>query len=72
MSTKTKFNVIYCKHMFHSHSILKPTFHLPLLSYRTLQPQMNPNECVKCVCVKIWHVFHIRDRKYRSEINFCV
>ena len=76
MSTKTKFNVIYCNHMFHSHSILKSTFpnpfYLPLLSYRTLQPQINPNECVQCVCVKIWRVFHICDRKYRFEINFSV
>ena len=29
MSTKTKFNVIYCSHMFHSHSILKSTFPTP-------------------------------------------
>ena len=48
--------------MFHSHSILKSTFrpnpfYLPLLSYRYLQPQMNPNECV--LCVKIWHLFLI-------------
>ena len=54
MSTKTKFNVIYCNNMFHSHSILsqpsQPLF-LPLLIYRTLQPQMNPNECVLFVCV---------------------
>ena len=26
MSTKTKLNLIYCNHMFHSHSILNPTF----------------------------------------------
>ena len=26
MSTKTKFNLIYCNHKFHSHSILKSTF----------------------------------------------
>ena len=24
------------------------------------------------MCVKIWRVFHICDRKYRFEINFCV
>ena len=29
MSTKTKFNVICCNHMFHSHSILKSTFPTP-------------------------------------------
>ena len=29
MSTKTKLNVIYCKYMFHSHSILKSTFPTP-------------------------------------------
>ena len=29
MSTKTKFNVIYCNNMFHSHSILKSTFPTP-------------------------------------------
>ena len=33
---------------------------------------MNPNECVLCVCVKIWHLLHICDRKYRFEINFYV
>ena len=61
MYTKTKFNVIYCNHMFYSYSILKSLshpnfFYLPLLSYITLQPQINPNECVY---VKIWRVFHI-------------
>ena len=71
ISTKTKFNVIYCNHMFHSHPILKDLsnpFYLPLLSYRTLQPQMN----VCCVRVYIWRDFHICDRKYRFESNFCV
>ena len=29
MSTKTKFNVIYYNHLFHSHSILKSTFQTP-------------------------------------------
>ena len=24
------------------------------------------------VCVKIWNLFHICDRKYRFEINFCL
>ena len=71
MSTKTKFNVIYCNHMFHSHSFLSLPSQ-PLLSYRTLQPQMNPNECVLCVYVKMWHLFHIHDRKYRFEINLCL
>ena len=33
MSTKTKFNVIYCNHMFHSHSILKSTFPTPSFTY---------------------------------------
>ena len=71
MSTITKFNIFYCNHMFHSHSILLGLPSQPLLpsslSYITLQSQMNPNECV---CVKIWRVFHIQDRKYRFEINF--
>ena len=68
---KNKFNLINCNHMYHSHSLPNP-FYLPLLSCRILQPLMNPNECVLCVCVKIWHLFHICDRKYRFEINFCV
>ena len=25
--------------------------------------------CVVCVCVKIWHLFHIRDRRYSSKLN---
>ena len=62
--------------MFHSHSILKSNFpnpfYLPLLGYRTLQPQMNPNECVLCVCKDLVSLFHISDRKYRFEIDFCV
>jgi hypothetical protein len=62
MSTKTNFNL-----MFHSHPILNFTFPTP--STFPLQRQMNPNECV---CVKIWHLFHIRDKKYRFEINFYV
>ena len=28
-STKTKLNLIYCNHMFQSHSILNPTFPTP-------------------------------------------
>ena len=27
---------------------------------------------VCCVCVQIWHLFHVHDKKYRVEINFCV
>ena len=30
MSTKTKLNLIYCNHMFHSHSILNPFLPSPL------------------------------------------
>ena len=51
MSTKTKFNVIYCNHMFHSHSILKSTF--PNSS--TFPPQAtelyNPKWTLMSVCV---------------------
>ena len=45
-------------------------FHQRHISYRTLQPEMNSNECV--LCVKICHLFHIRYRKYRFEIDFYV
>ena len=75
MSTKTKFNVIYSNHMFHFNTFLsqpsQPLLPSPL-KLRTLQLQMNPKECVQCVCVKIWRVLHICDREYRFEINFCV
>ena len=59
MSAKTKFNQI------------KPLLPSPL----KLQNFTTPNESlmnVCCVCVYIWHLFHIRDRRYRFEINFCV
>ena len=72
MSTKTKFNLILCNHMFHSHSILNPTFPTPSTfpSYAKELPQMNPHECV--LCVNIWREFHICDRMYRFEINLCL
>ena len=65
-------NVIIC-------FILTPFLILPskpiLPSPLKLQNFKTPNESlisVCCVCVQIWHVFHIRDRKYIIEINFCV
>ena len=67
MSTKTKFNIINCNHMFHSYSILMSTF--PTHSTELYNPKSTLMS-VCCVCVKIWHFFHIRDRKYRFEINF--
>ena len=40
-----------------------------------LTPFLTPNGSLMSVCcvyVQIWHLFHIRDRSYRIEINFCV
>ena len=48
---------------------------LTLPSPLRLQNFTTPNGSqmsVCCVCVQIWHLFHIRDRRYRIEINFCV
>ena len=76
MSPKTKFNVVYWNHICF---ILTPfltlfpnPFYLPLLTYRTLQHQMNHQLTLRSVCIYIWHDFHIRDRSYRFESNFSV
>ena len=74
MSTKTKFNLFQCNHMFHSYSILNPTFPtpwpytFPSYAIELYNPKLITN--VLCVCVQICHFFHIRDRKYRIEIYF--
>ena len=53
--------------MFHSHSIFNSTSLTPLLpSPLKLQNFTTPNECVLCVCVKIWYLFHIHDSKLIS------
>ena len=48
----------------------------PLLPFSIkLQNFTTPKEAlmsVRCVYVQIWHLFHIRDRKYRIKINFRV
>ena len=51
MSTKTKFNVIYWNHVFHSHSILNPPF--PTLSTFPSYPTelYNPKSKVIFVCL---------------------
>ena len=73
MSTKTKFNVIYCNHMFHTHSIPKSTFSTPSTFPSLATEFYNPKLTLMrvFVFVNIWRVFHIHDRKYRFEINFC-
>ena len=61
--------------MFYSHSILKPTAPTPsTFASLKLQNFTTPNGSllsVCYVCMQIWHIFHIRDRRYRIEINLC-
>ena len=44
MSTKSKFNVIYCNHMFHSHFILESTLPTHIPSPLKLQNFTTQNE----------------------------
>ena len=73
MSTKNEFTLIYCLIIcFILTPFLSLHSQLILPSLLKLQSQMIPNECGLCVCGKILHLFHIRDRKYRFKINFYV
>ena len=60
---------------FHEkYSILNPTFPtpstFPFKATELYNPKWITNECV--LCVVIWHLFHILDRKYRVEISVCL
>ena len=55
---------------------LTPFLTLPsqtlLPSSLKLQNFTTRNGSLMIVCVQIWHLFHISDRRYRFKINFCV
>ena len=60
--------------MFYSHSILKSTFPTPSTFPSKATELYNPKwtlMSVCCVCVKIWHLFHIRDRELKL-ISVCL
>ena len=62
MSTKTKFNKIYCNHMFYSHSILKSTFPTPSTFPSYATECYNPKYTlmsVCCVCKDLASLSHI-------------